>query len=73
MSACDQGLPCSDPNKEGKGPKIKATDEANVVAVGMVVDNNYPTVKVVAKWQITDQTYSKAPPLFCIYIPLAVL
>merc|ERR1712113_397431 len=73
MNACNQGLTCEDPKKPGKGPKIHVDDESNIVNVGMVVDQNYPTVKVVAKWQVTDQTNSKAPPLFCVYIPLAVL
>ena len=69
VNACTQGLDCS-----VKGSKMpKDNSETRVIKVEVPMNEAYPTVKVLAKWEVTDQTSKKAPKMFCVYIPLAVL
>ena len=72
VDACTQGLNCT---MEGsKIPRKKAElEETRVIKVELPINPAYPTVKVISKWEITDQTYRKNPKLFCMYLPLAVV
>merc|ERR1712168_82338 len=72
VDACTQGLNCT---MEGsKIPRKKAElEETRVIKVELPINPAYPTVKVISKWEVTDQTYRKNPKLFCMYLPLAVV
>merc|ERR1711970_884235 len=65
VDACTQGLNCT---MEGsKIPRKKADlEKTRVIKVGLPINPAYPTVKVISKWEVTDQTYRKNPKLFCM-------
>ena len=72
VNACNQGLDCS--HNGSRIPKSKSKQQqTRVIKVEVPVNPAYPTVKVIAKWEVTDQTYRKNPKLFCMYLPLAVV
>ena len=64
VDACTQGLDCS-----VKGSKMpKDNSETRVIKVEVPMNEAYPTVKVLAKWEVTDQTSKKAPKMFCFLL-----
>lgn len=65
------GYPCS--QRKIKFKSVAEREKSRFLAVGVPVAAAYPNVKVVSKWEVKDPSNPHAPPLFCVYIPFAVL
>merc|ERR1711881_686234 len=62
-------------NCKGKGARVPKKPaqlaEKHILKVEMPISQYYPSVKVLAKWQVLDPSNRAAPPLFCMLVPLA--
>lgn len=68
------GFKCRNKNKPAKLPKKKdKLSKSRVVKVTMPIAESYPLVKVMARWSLIDPSNPRAPPMFCLYVPLVVV